>query len=194
MDHFEDLGDGKHVRPLGEISARSVSAAPPGSRTWSGPGAVDATGLVLPDPLNPNGKDQALRPGRRLGPTRGGVRTSTTRRTAPDYFPLTDGTGLQAFVVVASEQPLPTYEVWKAQFPDGLTWARVPRGGVWAYDNTAAPPTGSAAPPVTREPPPRALASLCERLRRHPGVTLVHALPSPSVPVRRWPGEGCVTK
>jgi hypothetical protein len=53
-----------------------------------------------------------------------------------DYFGLTDGPGLQAFVLVASRQPLPSYKRWQSRV--GIApWEKLPQErawGVWQYD------------------------------------------------------------
>src|SRR5262249_48235092 len=54
----------------------------------------------------------------------------------PDpYSPLTDGIGLQAYVLLASEEPLPSYRAWLGQLGP-LPWG--PTGpdteGVWRFD------------------------------------------------------------
>lgn len=48
------------------------------------------------------------------------------------YFPLTDGVGQVAFVLVQSEIPLPTFSNWKSQFiGDDFPWKVTQRAGVW---------------------------------------------------------------
>ena len=104
-----------------------------------------------------------------------------------DYFSLTDGVGLQAFVVVASDRSLPAYESWKTQVPGGLAWSSVDLEGFWTYDSAA--PSDAArlrgklrGDIVRRELAPEILINLCDRLRRSPGVTLVRAVAFPVKP------------
>jgi hypothetical protein len=107
-----------------------------------------------------------------------------------DYFGLTDGVGLLAFVVIASDQPLPEFEVWKVRVPGGLAWSPEPSEGLWTYDSTA--PAGDISrfrgrlrgEVLRREAVPASLDDLCGRLGRVPGVTLVHALAFPVKPDR----------
>ena len=94
---------------------------------------------------NPNGTIQLCVPA-------GGIVPSLPRseldfpEDPADYFGLTDGVGLQAFVVVASDRPLPAYESWKTQVPGGLAWSPVDREGFWTYDSAApSEACGSAA-------------------------------------------------
>ena len=95
--------------------------------------------------------------------------------------------GLQAFVVVASDRSLPAYESWKTQVPGGLAWSPVDREGLWTYDSAA--PSEAArfrgklrGEILRRESAPEALVSLCDRLRRSPGVTLVRTVAFPVKP------------
>jgi hypothetical protein len=48
-------------------------------------------------------------------------------------FRLNDGTGLQAFVLVASNRPLPAYDRWRAA-TGRAPWKRVQALGVWHYN------------------------------------------------------------
>ena len=90
-------------------------------------------------------------------------------------------------MVVASDRPLPAYESWKTQVPGGLAWSPVDREGFWTYDS-AAPSEAKRfrgklrGEIVRRESAPEALVSLCDRLRRSPGVTLVRAVAFPVKP------------
>jgi serine/threonine protein kinase len=49
------------------------------------------------------------------------------------YFPLSDGVGLQAFVLVASRTPLPAYRDWRAA-TGPAPWRQVVADGVWRFD------------------------------------------------------------
>jgi serine/threonine protein kinase len=180
VEHYKDLGDGRKIEPRGTISETSLAADPPRLKdlvrvrvTLSRP----AYGYLIA--LNPNGTIQFCAPV-------GGIAPDSTRPELdfPEdpayYFHLTDGVGLQAFVVVASDRCLPAYESWKSQVPGGLTWSAVDREGFWTYDSAA--PSDAArlrGEIIRREAAPEALVSLCDRLRRSPGVTLVRAVAFP---------------
>jgi hypothetical protein len=188
VKHYKELGDGRRAVPHGTISETSLANDPPRLKdlvrihvTLSRPAYVY---LIA---LNPDGTIQ-------LGVPAGGIVPSSPRTELeypedPDnYFWLTDGVGLQAFVVVASDRPLPAYESWTTQVPGGLAWSPVDQEGFWTYDSAA--PSCAArfrgklrGEIVRRESAPEALVSLCDRLRRSPGVTLVRAVAFPVKPV-----------
>jgi hypothetical protein len=125
VKHYKELGDGRRVVPHGTISETSLASDLPRLKdlvrvqvAFSRP----AYSYLIA--LNPNGTIQLCVPV-------GGIVPSLPRRELDfpeypaDYFGLTDGVGLQAFVVVASDRPLPAYESWKTQVPaawPGLRW------------------------------------------------------------------------
>ncbi|QEH34996.1 Serine/threonine-protein kinase PrkC [Aquisphaera giovannonii] len=187
VEHFKELGDARHVERSGTISRASLPASPPRLRdlvrvhvTLSRP----AYGRLIA--LNPDGTVQPCLPAREVPAD--APRTSLDFPEDPrDYFGLTDGVGLQAFVFVASDRPLPAFDAWKARVPGDLAWSPVHYEGFWAYDE-AVP---SAAGPGTRtlrgdilrrESAPEALVGLCDRIRRAEGVTLVRAVAFPVEP------------
>lgn len=187
VKHYKELGDGRRVVPHGTISETSLASDPPRLKdlvrvqvAFSRP----AYSYLIA--LYPNGTIQLCVPV-------GGIVPSLPRRELDfpeypaDYFGLTDGVGLQAFVVVASDRSLPAYESWKTQVPGGLAWSPVDREGFWTYDSAA--PSDAArfrgklrGEILRRESAPEALVSLCDRLRRSPGVTLVRAVAFPVKP------------
>jgi hypothetical protein len=71
--------------------------------------------------------------------------------------PLTDGVGLQAFVLVASRKPLPPYSEWKKARLGNLPWAATKAEGVWHYDGqrSRGSPSGGAARARVPMPHPR---------------------------------------
>ena len=187
VKHYKELGDGHRVVPYGTISEASLASDPPRLKdlvrvqvTLSRP----AYGYVIA--LNPNGTIQLCAPVGGIVPN--SPRSELDFLGDPDkYFGLTDGVGLQAFVVVASDRSLPAYESWKTQVPGGLAWSPVDREGLWTYDSAA--PSEAArfrgklrGEILRRESAPEALVSLCDRLRRSPGVTLVRAVAFPVKP------------
>jgi hypothetical protein len=187
VEQYKDMGVGRPVLPIGTISGISLARDPPRLKdlvrvqvALSRP----AYGYLIA--LNPDGKAQLCLPA-------GAIALSSPRgkldfpEDPADYFGLTDGVGLQAFVVVASDRPLPTYESWKTQVPGGLDWTPVDREGLWTYDSAklseAERVRGKLRGDILRrESAPEALVSLCDRLQRSPGVTLVRAVAFPVKP------------
>jgi hypothetical protein len=184
---FKELGDGRTVVPRGTISQTSLASNPPRLKdmvrievTLSRPAYSN---LIA---LDPDGKVELCGP---AGVTASGAprRELVFPEDPKYYFSLTDGVGLQAFVVVASDRPLPAYETWKTQVPGGLAWSPVDQEGLWTYDSAA--PSDAArrrgqlrGEILRRESAPEALLNLCDRLRRSPGVTLVRAVAFPVKP------------
>jgi serine/threonine protein kinase len=187
VKHFKELGDGKRVQPIGMISEKSLDRDPPQLKdlvrvhvTLSRP----AYSYLIA--LNPDGKDQLCTP---AGAIAGGSprRELDFPEDPANYFGLTDGVGLQAFVAVVSDRPLPAYDSWKTTIPGGLAWSPVDREGLWTYDS-AEPSEANRlrgrlrGEILRREAAPEGLNNLCDRLRRSPGVSLVHALAFPVKP------------
>jgi serine/threonine protein kinase len=85
--------------------------------------------------FNPDGKEQLLSPEEETAkPKR--LTALTYPAEVLGYWRLTDGPGLQAFVVVASRQPLSSYRHWQSRV--GIApWEKLPQRrawGVWQYD------------------------------------------------------------
>jgi hypothetical protein len=187
VEHFKERGDGHQVVPHGTMSEISLARDPPRLKDLVRVHVrLSRPAYVYLIALNPNGKDQLCLPA-------GGIVSSSPRRQLDfpkdpaDYFGLTDGVGLQAFVVVAFDRSLPAYETWKAQVPGGLAWTPVDQEGLWTYDSAA--PSDVArfrgqlrGEILRRESAPEALVNLCDRLRRSPGVSLVRAVAFPVKP------------
>jgi hypothetical protein len=110
----------------------------------------------------------------------------------PGFFPLAYGAGLQAFVLVASNDPLPSYERWRSSLRE-IPWQRTQADGVWRSDGGGlelamadTPPSRSPerGGPTARSEPPRSLSQLCRFLTTRPGVAAVRALAFPVKPDR----------
>jgi serine/threonine protein kinase len=179
--HFKDLGDGRRVMPLGTISEESLLKDPPRLKDLLRVHvALTRPAYLYLIALNPDGKDQLC-----IASAPAAPRLELDFPEKPtDYFGLTDGVGLQAFVVVASDRPLTAYESWKTQIPGGLVWSPVDREGLWEYEDTVSSQLRgkTRGKILRRELVPEGLISLCERLRQSPGVSLVHALAFPVKP------------
>jgi serine/threonine protein kinase len=105
-----------------------------------------------------------------------------TRLTCPadGQLNLNDGVGLQAFVLVASRQPLPTYAEWRKEFPP-VAWKRTPAtsGCVWRGDGqnlqrllSPGDDRGTVVPVAEKS----LLEQLGRRLRSAPGVEAVELI------------------
>jgi hypothetical protein len=183
---FKELGDGKRVIPQGPITADSLDRKPP-LLTNLVRVRVELTrsAYLYLIALNPDGKDQLCFP---VGATPAAPHRELEAPEDPKlHLPLTDGVGLQAFVLVASERALPAYESWKARIPGGLTWATIDWDGFYTYDSTAVAASRIAGrrrgEPVRREAAPKPLVTLCDRLSQMSGVALVRAVAFPVKPV-----------
>ena len=101
---------------------------------------------------------------------------------ADDYYGLTDGTGLQAFVLVASRRPLPPFDSWPARA--GLPWTAAVAGEAWRYDGRDFAPLDDSVRGTERRvfPAPAPFAATCRYLSRLPGVDAVQAIAFPVLP------------
>jgi hypothetical protein len=107
---------------------------------------------------------------------------------------LDDGVGLQAFVLVASRDPLPPYSTWRRQPPKELWWPRN-GAGVWSDDNGLCQRLDQTRGPVDEGELPgqaTALAQLCRWLKTCSGVHGVRALAFPVEPDPRVTAAGTV--
>jgi hypothetical protein len=111
-----------------------------------------------------------------------------------DGYGLTDGAGVQAFVLVASRRPLPPYAEWRRGL-EGLPWGPARSPAVWRYDGealTSDVPHGLDTQRGTIRPRadrPAPLEAACQALRAGPGVETIRALAFPVNPAPE-PGGG----
>jgi Protein kinase domain len=185
--HYREKGDGLHVEPRGSISESSLASDPPRLKDmvrvqvkFSRPTYCY---LIA---LNPDGTVQLCHSDGDDG-SRSPRRELAFPENPADYFGLTDGSGLQAFALVISDRPLPTYQTWKSLVPGGLAWAPVDHVGLWTYDSERLVEAKQAGGQLRgeilkRELVPEALIGLCDRLRHAPGVTVVRAVAFPVKP------------
>jgi serine/threonine protein kinase len=146
---------------------------------------LSAPGYCYLIALNPDGSIQLC------STAKAGVAPSPTDEIVypPDidkYYGLTDGTGLQAFVLVASRVPLPPFDTWPARA--GLTWAAAAPGEAWRYDGHDFTPLGERTrgierPVATAAPAP--FAAVCRYLSRLKDVDAVQATAFPVVSKER---------
>jgi len=98
---------------------------------------------------------------------------------------LNDGPGLQAFVLIASRAPLPSYAAWKG-LVGTVPWRPASGAGSWRYDGHSFHPLGAERGAVEELPGLGAFAELCQSLKGCPGVEAIQALAFPVRP----PDEG----
>jgi tRNA A-37 threonylcarbamoyl transferase component Bud32 len=123
--------------------------------------------------FNPDGKEQLCYP---ANATSAPARVQELQYPAGFYFGLSDGVGLQVFVVVASRRPLPAFTHWKAE---ALPWQSVQTDGSWRWRNGQVDILGSDRGELRTLGQPAALGDLCQRLKGMPGVDAVMALAFP---------------
>ncbi|HEX8199704.1 MAG TPA: serine/threonine-protein kinase [Isosphaeraceae bacterium] len=129
--------------------------------------------------LNPDGTVQFCPPadeGKRPQPL-----TELTYPTGELFFGLTDGVGLQAFVLLASRSPLPSYAEWKSRH-EPVPWETIPSDkGVWLYDGVSYDPMGQSRGQERPSGCPKPFANACNTLRSRPDFEAIRALAFPVV-------------
>jgi serine/threonine protein kinase len=103
---------------------------------------------------------------------------------ATEYYGLTDGSGLQAFVLIASRQSLPAFDHWphRAAFPWKATGEVA---GVWRFDGRHLELLTDATRGTERRVAstiPAVLSDVCKALRGLPSVDAVEAIAFPVEP------------
>jgi hypothetical protein len=100
-------------------------------------------------------------------------------------FGLTDGTGLQAFALVASRRPLPPYAEWSAR-AGALPWGRAEASRGWRYDGRRFEPLETERGVVRPlAGPPSELIAACGALERRVGCDAIRV---EAFPVKAKPG------
>jgi len=141
--------------------------------------------------LHPNGQTQLYYPEDATKPPPQTAELSYPLE--PDRVsPLTDGVGLQAYVLVASRRTLPPYAAWRAHL-GALPWQSTGTGeGVWRYDGRAFERLGG----VNRSDPRRAsdlappFVETCRVLAADAAVEAIQAWAFPVRPASRSTPEG----
>jgi hypothetical protein len=131
--------------------------------------------------FNPDGKEQLCSPHGDSPPARGA--SLSYPEGANNYFGLSDGVGLQAFVLVASRQPLPAYAAWRGAA--ALPWQeQIETDGVWRFDGGTFELLAPRDRGMERRRgvPPKALEELCAFFKARPGADAVAALAFPVKP------------
>jgi serine/threonine protein kinase len=108
---------------------------------------------------------------------------------ADDYYALTDGAGLQAFVLIASRTPLPAFESWPARA--GLPWSSTSEGESWQFNGrdfdflgpaTKHNPADRGEVRHVKTAPPAPFIAVCNYIKQLPGVDAIRATVFPVLP------------
>jgi len=146
--------------------------------------------------LHPNGQFQRYYPGSDdMLPPRTNEIVCPAQTDDAEYQvtrPLTDGTGLQAFVLIVSDRPLLPFRDWIKAVGPSLPWkpSEADADGVWRFDGSASikrqdlppPPTRSGARKSRTTTPPT-FVETCKVLDRRPEVKAIQAWAFPVRPV-----------
>jgi hypothetical protein len=142
---------------------------------------LSAPGYCYLIALNPNGELQMCLPGDDA--TRPPRLSDLTFPPDPGMaFGLTDGVGLQAFVLVASRNPLPPYRDWRARAGD-LPWRKADAGRPWRFDGQEFVPLAAqrgAIRPMMGLPAP--FEAVCRTLQARPEFATIQAVAFPVRP------------
>jgi hypothetical protein len=130
--------------------------------------------------FNPDGKDQLCYPSdSKSEPAK--VSKFEYPENSGLAFGLTDGVGLQAFALLVSNEPLPSYDQWRARAGAPKWKEKIPAGGAWRFDGKEIVP-----PIVTRgdvrplsSGPPKELEDLCEFFSNQKDFDAVRAIAFP---------------
>jgi hypothetical protein len=179
-------GEGVKPDPIGTIGVDSPSAREKDLVRVSA--RLDKPAYCYVIAFNPDGHDQLYYPRDRDVPP---PKSAAIEYPAGDgFFSLTDGAGLQAFVLIASTEPLPPYERWRAGLGE-VPWQPTQADGVWrsggrgielALADTARSRSPDQRGPTEPSQPPPLLSQLYRFLGTRPGVAAVRALAFPVKP------------
>ena len=131
--------------------------------------------------LNPDGSIQFC-PRARAGIAPGLTDEIVYPAADDKYYGLTDGAGLQAFVLVASRVPLPPFVSWSGRA--GLAWTAALPGDTWEYDGHDFTPLGERSRGLERQvatAAPAPFATVCRYLGQLKDVDAVRAIAFPVV-------------
>jgi serine/threonine protein kinase len=134
--------------------------------------------------LNPDGMVQLCLPTKASEPPE---RSAEIHFEESTYFPLSDGPGLQAFVVVSSRLPLPPYARWSASDWLKQHWKHLPANdlyGVWRHDGRVPTLVSSVPRGLIRKGPgpPVPFGEVCKYLATLPDVQAIQAIAFPVKP------------
>jgi hypothetical protein len=134
--------------------------------------------------LHPDGSTQLYYPEGEAGESlRPPLSDRVSYPLGDNYSPLTDGVGLQAYVLVASRTPLPPYSEWKARLGN-LPWGEIKAEGIWHYDGQQYErlPKRRSDPRPAADAVPARFVSTCNALSHVPGIDAIDAWVFPVLP------------
>jgi serine/threonine protein kinase len=202
IEHFRPRS-GKPNEPLREDPLGTVNQTPDLPMMENDSVRIHAT-LAKPAyayliAMHPNGELQCYYPeSDATSPPLASKIDCPTQTEEVDYQvtrPLTDGTGLQAFVLVVADQPLPPYREWIKNLKPSLHWkpSKADADGVWLFDGSPSIKRQDPPPPPTRSDTRRSRTSApltfsetCKALAARPGVKAIRAW---AFPVRSWKSQ-----
>jgi serine/threonine protein kinase len=181
VDHFRIRGNdleklgaiGVSTEPIFENDRLSVSAQ------------LDPPAYSYLIALNPDGKDQLCFPSDEKEPP---TLSQEIQLGESTYFSLTDGSGLQAFVVVASRTELPPYEKWEGRDVLRQRWRHVATEnvhGTWEFkDGKVEPISRTSRGPLEKRPDerPAPFQDICDKLKKLTDVEAIRAMAFPIWP------------
>jgi hypothetical protein len=135
--------------------------------------------------LNPDGKVQLCMPSHENDAP--GL-DSEIQFEESTYFPLNDGTGMQAFVVLAARRALPPFERWDGRDVLKRRWRHLAAEdvhGVWVYQEGNIKRVSSGPRGALEKRPdgrPALFQEVCEDLASAPGIDAVGAIAFPVMP------------
>src|SRR5262249_39564173 len=131
--------------------------------------------------LDPDGKGQLCSPSTVTSPP---SLSDTIRFDDGTDYVLTGKPGLQAFVVVASRQPLPPYQMWAGDSRLRQLWKPGGARAGWRYDGHRFDPISNTSRGELRKRPgpPAAFQEICEYLATVPDIEAVQAIAFPVRP------------
>jgi tRNA A-37 threonylcarbamoyl transferase component Bud32 len=141
---------------------------------------LNAPGYAFLIALNPDGKPQLCYPADRERPPPQSAEVITFEDPTRG-FALTDGTGLQAFVLVISSRRLPPYAQWSQSLGD-LPWKPTPSAAVWRNDGVEFASDLRRGDPRPLADLPDPFAASCRALQAVPGVSGIRAMCFPVLP------------
>jgi hypothetical protein len=128
--------------------------------------------------FNPDGKDQMCYPRKEDVPPKPVDKLDYPAEIAK-YFPLNDGVGLQAFVLVATRSPLPAYEEWRKAH-GSPPWKKTRSADIWRFDGQKLEQVElQRGQPRERGGAPVALQQLCDFFKSQPSVEAVQVVAFP---------------